>query len=365
MKPMTLFALLLAATLAVVSSKSYKSFKLEAEMPYVASDFTATSFFTGDHKIVLFGGCSGEQVCTNSGCSCTAITNKCTEYDPATDVYTALATAPVARYRHMATAVGKFLYIIGGRSLADDLIKPIHKYDTEANTWSVALADFADATSDGGAFTHDSDIYVVSGYDQAYSTSASVLSKIDSDTMTVTTLAPMPTARGDFAIVGLGGLFYVIGGWKLDDYCVPSRLVDAYNPATNTWSTKTPLILGRADFVAGLMGGHIFAIGGETKNVACDISLPIDDVERYDPDAESWFVEEDIYLPLFRFVGATDNTSHITENGIFLFGGQGIHNGDSHPIVKTALKYTPSSASSFTPVAALMVALATLAMGLF
>lgn len=350
--------LVLLACVALVPAKTYDTIALKTNMPYAVSDHTATSFNSNTHLIYLFGGCTGEQSCVGNSCSCTTITNQCVRYNPSLDTYTILSTAPTARYRHMATAVGKFLWIIGGRNLDDDIISAVHKYDTETDTWTTAIANFAEASSDGAAFTVGSDIYVISGYDQTYSTAQGTLIKIDSSSLSKITLAPMSTSRGDFSIVKLHGIVYVVGGWKFDDFCTPSRVVEAYNPSTNTWTTKTPMILGRGDFALGVMGGHIFAIGGETKDTPCELSLPIDDVERYDPDADSWFVEEDLDFKVFRFVGATDNTSDVTELGIYLFGGQTTYSGSKHRILNKALKYAPSSAWTSAPLLSLATLLA-------
>lgn len=262
--------------------------------------------------------------------------------------------------------MGKFLWIIGGRTLDDVLVNAVHKYDTEANTWSTPIANFAEATSDGGTFTIGSDIFVVGGYDQTYSTAPNTLIKIDTVSLSRTTLAPLLTSRGDFSVAMLNGTVYVVGGWRFDDFCTPSRVMEAYDPDTNTWSTKEPMVLGRADFALAVMGGHLFAIGGETKNAPCELSLPIDDVERYDPISEVWFVEEDLDFTVFRFVGATDNTTETTEHGIYLFGGQGLNDGDSHPVLNIAMKYLPSSAFTATaPATFILLSIALLQAFLF
>jgi N-acetylneuraminic acid mutarotase len=99
---------------------------------------------------------------------------------------------------------------------------------------------------------------------------------------TWSTVAPMPTAREEFAaVVGPDGLIYTIGGLG------GTNLVEVYNPATDSWSARTPMPTGRYGFTAVVGNdGKIYTIGGQYGAVDSDGNSIV--VEAYNPATDTW-----------------------------------------------------------------------------
>lgn len=77
------------------------------------------------------------------------------------------------------------------------------------------------------------------------------------------------------------------------------------------------------------MKNWVFAVGGETRpstDTTCTHSIPVKYVERFVPANNTWDQEESIPDNLFRFVGASYNSStNYYSSAIYLFGGQGTY----------------------------------------
>ncbi|XP_054628514.1 kelch-like protein 20 [Dunckerocampus dactyliophorus] len=74
-------------------------------------------------------------------------------------------------------------------------------------------------------------------------------------------------------------MMYMVGGWTKDD---PSCLVEQFSTEFNEWRTASHMVNQRGNMAVGTLDGKIYAVGGE-DNVRC-----YSNVERYDPDADSW-----------------------------------------------------------------------------
>lgn len=122
-----------------------------------------------------------------------------------------------------------------------------------------------------------------------------------------------------------------------------------YNYSANRWELKAPMHFGRGDLACGIMDGSVFAVGGETRpasDVSHTHSVPVKIVERYYPWNNSWAFEESIPDNLFRFTGASYNSSTgFYSSAIFLFGGQGSYDdqADYFPVLDSNIKYIPAS----------------------
>lgn len=97
----------------------------------------------------------------------------------------------------------------------------------------------------------------------------------------------MPTGRAGAAHVVLSGRLYVLGG--CDDRGENFKSVDCYNPCTDRWQTVAPMHYGRTLPAVCVANGFIYALGGTERG------QPLDSVERYNPDDNSW-TEVFIYL---------------------------------------------------------------------
>ncbi len=302
-------------------------------MPYPVSDMTATVFdgiaYNGndddddstddDARIYIVGGCISNQTfdATLDMYICTDVTNKITYYKPYQNIWVDnLTPAPTARFRHVAARLGTKLYIAGGRDVYDTIISTIDVYDTILDSWATISTIWPTATSDGGAFTYNSNVLLIGGYDQFYNLTSN-LTAFDPSTNAFTTKASMTYSRGDVAVTVNNNYAYVLGGWNASDYfCTALNYAERYDMINDQWESIDNMLYKRGDLAAGAIGNYVFSIAGETKNVSdCVKSIPVNTVGRYDIDKQEWFVEEELSLNLFRFIGASFNSTKFGING--------------------------------------------------
>ena len=140
---------------------------------------------------------------------------------------------PVALDEMSASALGKHIYVFGGKVGGSEATADTYRYDTEADEWA--------------------------------------------------TLEPMPEPRRGHASVVLGGLIYILGNSD-DESCSVLR----YDPASGSWSRLPPVPSNRYDFTAFVLRGHLYAAGGELFGVNGNRVTTTSLVERYDAEADSW-----------------------------------------------------------------------------
>mmetsp|Transcript_24498 Transcript_24498/g.26797 ORF Transcript_24498/g.26797 Transcript_24498/m.26797 type:complete len:489 (-) Transcript_24498:178-1644(-) len=364
------FAFLLHMKLAASSSSQtsdnldFVGFHEKTKMPYKASDMVAVTFpsstFSDDEgaRIYLTGGCAKDQVCTVTNvttnalsCYCPEVNNDLSYYSPRDSTWHTCSSMLRQRYRHMATKIGNYLYVIGGRDVNDNLITAIDRYNVLNDTWEFVV-DWKNATSDGVAWSIEREnlLMIAGGYDAIYATEGILTTYNVISGVFDTNYPKMNVGRGDTQVAHINeDEFYVIGGWTGDNFITPSDVVEKYSYTKNTWTQVKSLHYGRGDLACGVLAGTIFAIGGETRP-ASDIShthsVPVKVVERYLPWNDSWVFEESIPDNVFRFIGASWNSSlNIYTSSIFLFGGQGTFNNisDIFPVKNTTIQYIPQS----------------------
>jgi hypothetical protein len=250
--------------------------------------------------------------------------------------------------------------LAGGRDVYDSLILEIDVYDTATDSWSL-LTTWENATSDGVGFGIDgtSDLlFLVGGYFADYSTSAELIVYDVSAGEFITTSSAhnneeypsMSVSRGDTQIATLyNNDFYILGGWNAEvGFCSPLTTVEYYSFRLNTWTTVTDMHYPRGDLAAGVLDNMIFAVGGEQKESSdptCSHSIPVKDVERLLTN-DSWIISESIPSGIFRFIGATYNTTNSLYNSaIYLFGGQSEYNNVTmtFPTKNSTLIYYPAA----------------------
>lgn len=372
--------LIFLSVIVTIVAAGYKSIKETIPMPYKSSDLGVAvytkSLDSRGPRIYVVGGCISDQLCTdvNYSCYCPLITNNCMYFTPESPAWHNCKPAPTPRYRHTATIVGDYLYVIGGRhatssnaTISDQVINNIEVYDIINNNWSTfATQSSTQSVSNGAAFTYGNKFYVVGGYSGPYYTVMNEMIAYDttasmtSFTGSPTTMAPMAMIRGDIGMTQLGNYVYVTGGFGGNSansgaiwWCVPQDIVERYDMSTDSWTTMSPMLYRRGSMVTANLGGYMFSIGGEEKlnGTGCGAtgngrSVPISYVGKYDTSKNTWGVEEQLSVPVFRFNGASYESK--SQKSIFLFGGQLTYNPNLGPYGGYALtdevyQYVPYS----------------------
>ncbi|HNS50556.1 MAG TPA: hypothetical protein PKO09_05170 [Anaerolineae bacterium] len=103
----------------------------------------------------------------------------------------------------------------------------------------------------------------------------------------------MPTGRERFAMAGLSGVVYAMGGWWEQ---APVLSVAAYDPATDTWSSRASMP-GAQHYssAAAVADGKIYAMGG---------CCPTWDVVAYDPATDTWATRTHMPGPIQNLAAA-------------------------------------------------------------
>ena len=152
----------------------------------------------------------------------------------------------------------------------------------------------------------------------------------DPTTNTWSSLAPLPTARGDLAAVtGTDGLIYAIGGSGSPNYL---STVEAYDPAHDTWTSKQQMLTARMGLATVVTSnGSIYAIGGIS-------SVNVNSVEIFNASVNSWTAaSHPLPLPTAWLAAA------VGPNGlIYAIGGMQQQSAASTPFVANVYSYNPA-----------------------
>jgi len=227
---------------------------------------------------------------------------------------------PTPRYRYMAAIVNGIIYYVGGRNLMNDsIITTMDVYNIATASWNTYQQPESIITSDGAAFVIGTKIFVTGGYDPVYN---SLNSTIVLDTTDGTNLfraggvAAKSIGSGENGALTINNLGYVVGGWNDGNWEVPLKTLEVYDPVNNSWTRKPDFLTGRGDMGVATVEGYLFVAGGETKTPAGE-SVPVGNVEEYNPANESWVERTSIAESRFRFTCASYSTY------IYDLGGQG------------------------------------------
>jgi hypothetical protein len=236
------------------------------------------------------------------------------------------------------------VYVVGGKAVGD-LPDDTMVYNPTTNKWSTLppapnpgeQAGPAAATgaqgkiySIGGGFYNGVDTWADNGG----------LSALSTKTKTWTVEASMPTPRGDLAAVGApNGLIYALGGAvdDSDDNAISSKVVEAYNPTTNSWAEVASMEQARDQFGAVIgPDGRMYAIGGEyvTDSIETDTAS----VEAYSFTTNTWTYVAP--LPIATLISG----AVLGANGTIYAAGPGFL-GDYNVQTNTWTTLTPPPAS--------------------
>ena len=137
----------------------------------------------------------------------------------------------------------------------------------------------------------------------------SLLTVVDvkAEESSLTTLAPMPTARGGLDAAVVDGKIYAIGGGV-----GASNKNEKYDPTTNTWTTEAAIPTGRSNLATVTIQNKIYAIGGSADEYPW---MPIAKNEVYDPYTNTWATKAE--MPTARTQMCANNVNH----QIYVTGG--------------------------------------------
>jgi N-acetylneuraminic acid mutarotase len=212
------------------------------------------------------------------------------EYDPANDMWKALAPLPTKRGSPTAAVVNGKVYVIGGAT-----------------------------TNEGSkeAGIHPARPHQVVGTNEVY----------DPATNTWGTRRSMPTPRNHVANGVVNGKIYVIGGRLGGAFigrATNTDVVEGYDPATDQWSaTLDRMPTPRSSLAYGTYKGKIYVAGGELQTA--QMAAAFRAVEAYDPGTNSWSTLPSLEFPRHGAGGdVLGNRLHVV-TGVVQASGSGGH----------------------------------------
>ncbi|HUT87380.1 MAG TPA: kelch repeat-containing protein [Candidatus Heimdallarchaeota archaeon] len=244
-------------------------------------------------------------------------------YDPATDTWTNLEPVNWERRFWGAAAVEEQMFLVGGRDEHALSSGTVDVYLSEHEAW-VAGTPMGVAREDAFVASVDGVLYVFGGlnHDQipfadaergAVNLAEATYTPQEPEAPQIVIdwaqRAPMPTPRYYGATALVDNVIYTIGGLEGQD--PTGRVVEAYDPGSDTWTTKTPLPEGRFNVAATAFEEKIYVFGG--ADVAGNV---VDTVDRYDPVTDTW---EKAITRLPQPAAGVAVT--VYEDRMYLFGG--------------------------------------------
>ena len=143
--------------------------------------------------------------------------------------------------------------------------------DPETNTWH-ERSPMPTPRNHAAIGTVNGKIYVIGGrVGEAFiapSTDVSVVEEYDpaKDAWSAA-LARMPTERSALAAGVYNGKIYIAGGEYQDPIMMATfRVVQAFDPATNSWSTLPSLPVSRHGLAGGMIGNRFYVVGGDVQS---------------------------------------------------------------------------------------------------
>ena len=190
-----------------------------------------------------------------------ALTRTLYAYNPGTNRWSTRAQIPIPSSCGGSTQLAGKLYVFSGctRSSTGTQIAAgrLHRYDPSTNTWTALRS--APAVHFQPVFMVTSGkLYLVGGNNGAGSATGRV-DMYDPSTNTWTQRATMPTARVAATGTSIGGKLYVFGGRNGTTYL---NTVQVYDPVTNSWSTRASMPNARAGLGVAGVSGSLYIIGG-------------------------------------------------------------------------------------------------------
>lgn len=218
------------------------------------------------------------------------------------------ASMPQPRFALAAATVNGVVYALGGSNPSQP--SAVFAYNPSTESWT-AVGQLPTSREGLGAAAIDGRIYAVGGNVSVPGNAvpSGVLEAYEPATNSWFTLQSMPTARAHLAVVTDGTYLYAIGGETSIGNAVAT--VERYNPATNTWTSLTEMPMPGRFIAGGVLDGTIVIVGAGGNDGASDATY------IYNIASGQWRSGPRMLLPRSAAAAAVAN------GGLYVFGGSG------------------------------------------
>ncbi|HQZ81998.1 MAG TPA: FG-GAP-like repeat-containing protein [Pyrinomonadaceae bacterium] len=255
----------------------------------------------------------GTNLYTFAGVGSGAILATAQKYDGTS--WSSIASVPVALEFPTAASNGTSAYIIAGVDGTGTSVNTLYRYNPGTNDYTT-LASAPTATWNSASVYLNGKIYKIGGYVSAggTTTSSAALDVYDVAGNTWSSGAPYPVAQGWMSAFTDGTYLYVGGGVAAEAGSVPSTKTYRYDPGTNTWDDAAIADLpisrwGGASSVTSYRGGWVISGGYVGGTATANLSAT---AVKWDPVANSWSSLPDMMAARARMTGAViGNAFHV------------------------------------------------------
>jgi N-acetylneuraminic acid mutarotase len=212
-----------------------------------------------------------------------------------------------------ASVVDDKIYTIGGtKGVFDNLLNSVEEYIKDNNSW-ILKSEMPTARGASVAGVINGKIYVASGR-VGFKDSIGILyprtkllEMYNPQTDSWSSLAPIPTSRVHICGGVVNDRLFVIGGNQNR-----GKIIEEYDPATNTWTRKSDMPgQGRFAAAAAVIDNMIYVIGGSYGGG----QIATSNVYAYNTISDTW--RELIELP----ITITEAGVEVYNNKIYIIGG--------------------------------------------
>lgn len=289
---------------------------VRSSLPFDRSDHAAVA--VGDLVYILGGHDSSGNT-----------TDDVTIFDTVLNTFTKGPKMPVplSRFAHAYVpdkGASGAIYLMGGMEIADGDASPeVHILDIDSGKWSKGPEIITPRSDFCGAYV-DGKIYIAGGWPTGFGETLGSVEELDVENGDAWEEGKeLPTPRGDCKAVQLDGKFVVLGGyydekneWRSDAF---REEVEAFDPASGEWTTLAPMPNARGDkAVIALPGNRLMALGGETHSRGERTQVATHFVEEYLGEDDIWVQKAPMPLARFRTDAA------FVDGVVFVFGGHAI-----------------------------------------
>lgn len=251
---------------------------------------------------------------------------------------------PTGRSAFSTAVVDGKIYLIGGLLFESEKrntfgLSTVEVYDTKNNSWQ-RLADMPTPRLYAGAAVVDGKIYVVGGYSviDRHMKILKVVEVYDPQTDTCKRKQDMSVPRRQFGIGVVAGKIYAIGGENFFEFEKPQRLdhVEVYDTVSDTWAKRADLPSRRDEVKVAVVRDTIYVIGG-LGWPPVGLGAALATIEAYHPKTNRW--REKSEMPNLK----TDFSTVVVDDKIYLIGGYGIALERFDGYLKTVEVYDPET----------------------
>jgi len=253
-----------------------------------------------DGKLYIFGGEHNSALAVG--------TDKLYSYDPPTDEWILVSTAPVGRRHHTLDVVSDKLYVIGGELDSSTRTGAVYEYNLLTDTWTqkTSMPDDEFCTEHSSVVIANK-IYIYGGKD-GNGDPTNKLYEYNPSTDSWTTKSDGLAVRLGHSAVAIGTKMYVYGGGTTSN--TSSTNLYIYDQITNTWSSGSVGPISIRNHASVSYDNKVYIYGHLYDS---DV---INTLYIYDADTNIWSLKTNLGLLSVQY-----HEMQVLNNKIYIYGG--------------------------------------------